>query len=197
MAKEETIFKVIFGKVAGFLIFIILIVVAEMILKNVENETFLQIVQFFSSNALLLFLITIFALMGGIFWALDFPFNIPSPIIQAVGSIFVVTFLLKLITFTASMFGKIFEVSGIIQIIIFIIIGLIVIVMGYLKLLVKLGKDLEPLIAKETRRVRKVERQQRKKRHYPNLKEVRGQFKLAVFAMLRNARVGLVQEREE
>jgi hypothetical protein len=197
MGKEETIFKVIFGKVVGFLIFIILVVVAEMVLQNVENETFSQIVQFFSSNALLLFLITIFAMMGGIFWVLDFPFNIPSPIVQAVGSIFIVTFLLKAVAFTAEMFGKVFEVSGIIQIIIFILVGLVILVMGYLKLLVKLGKDIEPLVAKETRRIRSVERKQRKKRRYPSLKEVRGQFKLALFAMLRNARVGLIQEREE
>ena len=130
---------VIVTRITGFISFLIFVVLAN-ILNSVWNYQYDTAVSFLNSNLPLLLLIAVLIIVADILSAFPFPLDLPSPIIRAFASVFIIAFLLALVQ---HVFGS-SDISNIFQILTFLIVPLvflIVLVGGYYKILRHLFQD--------------------------------------------------------
>lgn len=74
---------------------LIVVVLANILTYYVANPLFHSLVAFINENFWLLILIAIILFGGALFGAFPFPFNLPAPIINAIGSVFGIAFILR------------------------------------------------------------------------------------------------------
>jgi hypothetical protein len=84
------------SRMIGIIIFLIVVVLANILAFYVSGPTYHAGVQFLNSNFWLLLSIGIILFIGDIFRAFPFPLNLPYPIIRAIGSVFIIAFILRL-----------------------------------------------------------------------------------------------------
>jgi hypothetical protein len=80
----------------GIICFLIVVVLANILTFYVSNPTYHAAVQFLNINFWLLLIIGIIFFVGDIFRAFPFPLNLPYPVIKAIGSVFVIAFVLRI-----------------------------------------------------------------------------------------------------
>lgn len=88
--KERSVWRRVIGGIFSFIVFLILLAVANYVSPWVGLTSFSEIVKFFNANIGFIFLMSAVFILSDIFWALIFPFNIPAPIVSAVGGILIV-----------------------------------------------------------------------------------------------------------
>lgn len=93
------------SRMIGVLTLLIVIVLANILLYYVRNPVYHSGVAFVNENFWLVLLIAIILFAGDIFRAFPFPLNLPFPVIRAIGSVFVVAFLLKVFQWTDGVTG--------------------------------------------------------------------------------------------
>jgi hypothetical protein len=86
----------------GIICLLIAIVLANILTHYVESPIFTSGVAFINDNFWLLVLIALIFMVGDVFAAFPFPFNLPAPIITAFGSVFFIMFLLRIFQWTDS-----------------------------------------------------------------------------------------------
>jgi len=91
------ILKVVFSKAISFLVFMIALMCLNILIPLLNSDIFTSVVWFLNSNIFVVFMATLFLLFGGIFDELVFPTNLPAPILNAVGSLFIMTFAFRTI----------------------------------------------------------------------------------------------------
>lgn len=129
MKKE--VMDVFFSRIVGFLVFLLVLAVLNII--NPVNLTLSQFINFFNDNLILFFLITFFFLISDIFWIQKMPFNLIAPILTAISSMFLITFLQKMISFGLDM-AEVYMPTRLTLIILYPVVFLIVMVVGYVKI---------------------------------------------------------------
>ncbi|AGB03865.1 hypothetical protein [Methanoregula formicica] len=87
-------------RMIGIICLLIAIVLANILTHYVENPVFISAVTFINGNFWLLILIALILMVGDVFAAFPFPFNLPAPIITAFGSVFCIMFLLRIFQWT-------------------------------------------------------------------------------------------------
>jgi len=87
---------VFISRMMGIICFLIVVVLANILTFYVSNPTYHAAVQFLNINFWLLLIIGIIFFVGDIFRAFPFPLNLPYPVIKAIGSVFVIAFVLRI-----------------------------------------------------------------------------------------------------
>lgn len=87
-------------RMIGIICLLIAIVLANILTHYVASPIFTSGVTFINENFWLLVLIAIILMVGDVFGALPFPFNLPAPIISAFGSVFCIMFILRIFQWT-------------------------------------------------------------------------------------------------
>jgi len=90
---------VIFSNVIGFLIFLILLALANYLKAFIFSHTYWAIVDFLIANLWLSFWIFFLTLIADIFWTFRVPFNLVAPILSAASSIFIVDYIYRIWNF--------------------------------------------------------------------------------------------------
>ena len=88
---------IVISRLIGLVIYLIIVIVLMGIRSN--NAVIGPIITFLTSPAIIA-LVVVFSLLflvGEVFFALDFPLNIPGPFFNAIGSVFLVSFLFQLL----------------------------------------------------------------------------------------------------
>jgi len=126
------IVKIIFARLGGFLVFLILLGLANFL---VDDIAFLNkdILLFLNAQIFLLFLITIFFLVGELLNHVKLPFNLPAPIFNAIGSVMLVLFIFRVFGLIES-FVDINLPFNLLSIIAYPIVFFIVLVFGYVSI---------------------------------------------------------------
>lgn len=96
MAEKKSVGSRILIRMLGFFIFLVLLGIAKVLSFYILSDFYTAIVGFFLDNLFLAFLIFFITLIADTFWAFWFPFNIPAPVVSAVSSIFIVTYIYRL-----------------------------------------------------------------------------------------------------
>jgi len=130
------ILKILFKKAISFLVFMIALMCLNILIPLLNSNIFTAVVWFLNSNILIVFMATLFLLFGEVFDELIFPTNLPGPLLNAVGSLFIMTFILRMIYFISDLSaGKISlnlqSVYGFIYLFVF----LAVLLAGYLDII--------------------------------------------------------------
>jgi len=140
--KHKSIAFVLFTRIGGFIFFLLILFFLNFLVDYIENDLFQKAVELLNDNIMIIVIMSILFLISELFSCLLFPFDLPAPIFAAIGSLFLVTFGLKVAEFVDKVtelhfYEKLNNISFIIYGIVFIL----VLIGGYFEVFRKL---LEP-----------------------------------------------------
>jgi hypothetical protein len=120
----------------GIICFLIIVVLANILTFYVGNPLYHAGVDFLNLNFWLLILIGVIIFVGDIFGAFPFPLNLPSPIIKAIGSVFVIAFVLRVFEWVDTATGNnIYHYFWLLSFVIVPIVFIIVLLAGYYEII--------------------------------------------------------------
>ncbi len=150
MDQIKDVLNVFLSRIIGFIIFLVLLAVVNIMAYYIPNETFRQTVLLLNSNIWIIVIFTIVLMIGEIFGALIFPFNLPAPLFNAIGAIFLIRFIFNIFEFlnTLLILRLPFNFSTW-YLVISLIIFVIVIIFGYVKIFSEMFPALKKIKEKE------------------------------------------------
>ena len=121
---------------------LIVVVLANILTHYVSNPVFNSGVSFINENFWLLILIAVILFGGALFNALPFPFNLPAPIIQAIGSVFCIAFVLRVFQWVDTVVStNLYPLFWYLSFIIVPLVFLIVLASGYYEIMRQLWQQ--------------------------------------------------------
>ncbi len=96
MPQKRSPMRLVFVRVIGILVFIILLTLANIIYPYLHGRFFTEFVSFLNSNLELIVVMSILFLLGELFSLFFFPFNIPGPLFTGFGSMLLISFVFGL-----------------------------------------------------------------------------------------------------
>lgn len=152
MGQIKSTFHVFFSRLIGFLIFLVLLVLINILTLYITNETFRQIVFFLNTNLWLIVLFSIILLVGDLFGAIIFPFNLPAPLFNGIGGVLLIRFVFNIFLFVTSLLGISFNFDlDFIFFIIALIVFIIIIVTGYIEIFSRVLRPKKKVSKEESR----------------------------------------------
>ena len=137
MARAKEIGHEILTRFIGFLIFLVLLGLVNVLTYYVKNQIFISVVSFLNSNIWLIIIFSAILLIGEIFGFLMFPLNIPGPLFNAVGGVLLIQFVFKLLIFITKLSNVILNLPlNYIENLVMIIVFIIVLVVGYVHIII-------------------------------------------------------------
>lgn len=128
--------RIILSRVIGFIIFLVLIWILNLMTYYVHNNTLSAIVSFLNSNLLLIIIFTLIFIIADIFYYLWFPLDLPAPLLSAFGTVLLIRFIFNIIIFVLSLIGITLNLPlEMIYIIIAVIAFIIVLIVGYARII--------------------------------------------------------------
>ena len=76
--------------ITGFIVLIVLLIIANVLISSINNIVYTNIVQFFNSLLGLFVILFLIGMLNGIFWSFEFPLNLLAPMSSGVLGIFIV-----------------------------------------------------------------------------------------------------------
>lgn len=118
----------------SLIIFLIAVFILNSFTGYVQNPLFAQVVGFLNSTLLVIILIWVFFIIADLFWSLASPFDLAYPLFNALGAVFVLTFVLSLIVFLADLFTteNIQSIVTLASYILYPLVFIITVVVGYM-----------------------------------------------------------------
>ncbi len=142
--KNKSIAWILLSSVIGLIIFLIIVFTVNILAISNYNPILNKIATFLNSNIFLIIILSFMFLIGEIFNALKFPFNLPAPLFNAIGSIFLLSFIFRVFMLMDLIIGeRIFYFINIFSLFIYPIVFLIVLVSGYVVIFSDLLKKQE------------------------------------------------------
>jgi hypothetical protein len=134
--RSQSLGWVFVSKMIGIICLLIVIVLANILTYYIPNPLFHAGVSFVNENFWLLVLIAVVMFVGAIFRAFPFPLNLPAPIIRAIGSVFVIAFILKVFQWVDSVTGTtLYTMFWFLSFLIVPLVFLLVLACGYLEIM--------------------------------------------------------------
>jgi uncharacterized membrane protein len=97
--RKKPLSWVFVSRMIGIICFLIIVVLANILTYYITNSLYNAGVTFLNDNFWLLIIIVVVLLAADISDAFSFPFNLPAPLIRAIGSVFLILFVLRVIQF--------------------------------------------------------------------------------------------------
>jgi len=141
MAKKKSILRIAFSRIIGLLVFLLIVFLVNYLAVFTSNEIFDNAVKFLNTNVWLLVMLGILFGIGELFGALQFPLNLPAPVFNAIGAVYLVTFIFRVFGLVENVVG--FGFPGIfrwLSYLISVIVFVIVIIVGYVMIFTEIGK---------------------------------------------------------
>ncbi|MEI7855903.1 MAG: hypothetical protein WCH85_00180 [Methanomicrobiales archaeon] len=137
--QNESLGSVFVSRMIGIIMFLIVVVLANILTHYIYSPVYLAGVSFLNENFWLLLLISILLLVGDIFFTFPFPLNLPAPIIKAIGSVFLIAFMLHIFQWVDSVAStSLYSFVWLLSFVIVPIVFIIVLVSGYFEIMRKL-----------------------------------------------------------
>jgi hypothetical protein len=134
--KQHSLGWVFVSRMIGIICFLIVVVLANILTFYVASPLYHSGVDFLNLNFWLLLLIAIIIFIGDIFGAFPFPLNLPAPVIKAIGSVFIIAFVLRVFEWVDTTTGNnIYHYFWLLSFVIVPIVFLIVLLAGYYEIL--------------------------------------------------------------
>ena len=136
---RKSVFSVILSKIFGFLFFLLMVYVANLLTQYIDSEIYTEILHFINRNFTFLVITSLILMLGEIFFAIYFPFNLPAPLFSSIGSIMIVTFIGKIFLLVDSFTGEnIYLIFRILSYVVYPLVFLIVLIGGYISIFFRL-----------------------------------------------------------
>ena len=130
--RKKPLSWVIVSRMIWIICFLIVVVLANILNYYVANPVYSSGVTFLNENFWLLVLIVVILLAADIFDAFSFPFNLPAPLVRAIGSVFCIAFILRAVQWVDAVAGtNLYTASWWISFLVVPLIFLVVLIGGY------------------------------------------------------------------
>lgn len=134
--KQHSLGWVFVSRMIGIICYLIVVVLANILTYYVRSPLYHSGVEFLNLNFWLLLLIGIIIFVADIFGALPFPMNLPAPVIRAIGSVFIIAFVLRVFEWVDITTGNgIYHYFWLLSFVIVPIVFIIVLLAGYYEIL--------------------------------------------------------------
>ena len=134
--KQHSLGWVFVSRMIGIICFLIIVVLANILTYYVNSPLYHSGVDFLNLNFWLLLLIGIIIFVADIFGAFPFPLNLPAPVIKAIGSVFIIAFVLRVFEWVDSATGNnIYHYFWLLSFVIVPIVFIIVLLAGYYEII--------------------------------------------------------------
>lgn len=140
--KKQSPMRIVIYDLVSFLVFLIILGILNASLDYFGNNILNEVVRLLNNNIWLILVFSIIFTIGEVFGALRFPSNLPAPIFNAIGSIFLLNFLFKIFALVGTLseidtFNAISNVFPLLYPIIF----LLVLLGGYISIFTNISWD--------------------------------------------------------
>jgi len=140
--QSKKVVNIAAGKIVGLLIFLAIVWVANFLLIYIDNQYYAGVVQLVNQNLWLLIIMALLFAFGELFGALQLPFNLPAPVFNAIGAVFLLRFVYRVIDFAEETVGVSMPSQfELIQSLLIPIVFILVIVIGYIIVLSSYSED--------------------------------------------------------
>ena len=130
--RKKPLSWVFVSRMIWIICFLIVVVLANILNYYVANPVYSSGVTFLNENFWLLVLIVVILLAADIFDAFSFPFNLPAPLVRAIGSVFCIAFILRAVQWVDDGAGtNLYTASWWISFLVVPLIFLVVLIGGY------------------------------------------------------------------
>ncbi len=136
--KKSSILWIIATRAIGIIVFLLVVFFINILAMLINTPIFRMTVSFLNNNMLFIVGLGLVYMVSDIFWVQKFPFILPAPIFSAVAGIMTAAFIFDVLLLLDAFLGVwIFSFFKAFSWVIYILIGLIVVVAGYAKILTK------------------------------------------------------------
>ena len=130
--NRKSVIWLLISRLFGFVLFLVVLAGANALTIFIMNPLFHQVVQFLNKNIVLLIVMFVIFLIGEVFNAFIFPLNLPAPLFVAIGSVFLVAFILRIFAFLDAFTKEnIFQIFTELSFLIYLLVFIIVLLGGY------------------------------------------------------------------
>lgn len=133
---------IIASRLLGIVIFLVVLAIARVAAATSGNGLFHTLVDFLYVNMALIIFIGILFLVAECFGVLLFPLNLPAPLFNALASIFLVSFIIRLLELVNGYYGlEIASVLDVLEVLLYPLLFILVLVVGYYEIFSNIGRD--------------------------------------------------------
>jgi hypothetical protein len=140
--SERSLGWVFVTRMIGIISFLIIVVLANILSYYIGNSTYHSGVDLLNANFWLLLIIGIIMFVADIFTAFPFPLDLPAPIIRAIGSVFIIAFILRIFEWVDKVTGSnLYQFFWFLSFIVVPVIFLLVLITGYYEIIRRLFRS--------------------------------------------------------
>jgi len=148
---EQTPRRILITGLLGILVFVILLGIANIVIRNYDHFATEAVVNFLNTNLLLLIVISTLLVFAELFSIFLFPINLIYPLFNAAGGVFVLEFIFRILKLVSSLVGEnIHEVFSPTYSIAVVLIPVIILFVGYFQIFSDIRSKKERPFLKET-----------------------------------------------
>lgn len=137
--RNRSLGWVFVSRMIGIICFLIIVVLANILTFYVANPTYHSAVNLINGNFWLLILIAVILLIADITGAFEFPLNLPAPLIKAIGSVFLIAFILRVFEWVDSIASmNIYPSFWLVSFLVVPLVFLLVMAVGYIEIIRRL-----------------------------------------------------------
>jgi hypothetical protein len=139
---EKSLGWVFVTRMIGIISFLIIVVLANILTFYVANPVFQSGVGLLNANFWLLLIIGIIMFVADIFTAFPFPLDLPAPVIRAIGSVFIIAFILRIFEWVDIVTGSnIYQFFWLLSFVVVPVVFILVLVTGYYEIIRRLFRS--------------------------------------------------------
>lgn len=139
---ERSLGWVFVTRMIGIISFLIIVVLANILTYYVASPVFYSGVGLLNANFWLLLCIGIIFFIGDIFTAFPFPLDLPAPVIRAIGSVFIIAFVLRVFEWVDRLAGSnIYQFFWFLSFVVVPVVFLLVLLSGYYDIIRRLFRS--------------------------------------------------------
>ena len=133
--SDRSVIWVIVSGLVGIILFLVLLAVLRYLSPIISNDFFSGIVDLLFANAGLVILFSVMFMIADVFMTFLFPLNLPAPFFSAVGGVFVVVFIFRIIGFLDSFYNLgVFPGLHLAEFILYPLVFILVLIAGYISI---------------------------------------------------------------
>ena len=183
--RESSAIKALISGLIGILFFLIFLVILGYIADHVSWPLLSGFVDLLYANAALIIIFSVLFMIGEIFAAIRFPFNLPFPLFNAVASVLLVSFILAIMAFIDIIYTLgIGPTLQFVKLILYPLTFIVVLITGYLSIYSK-PEEKPP---EDTSTVPAPSNKEEERKTSPSWEEIGGEFRQAVYDLVHRIR---------
>lgn len=156
--------KIILSRIIGLMFFLFMLYILN---RFTLDTSFYKLgVTFFNKNAALLIAMSLIFMIAEIFFALNFPFNLPAPLFSSFGALLLTKFIFQVfLIIDKIILINIFSIFWPLNFIIYPAVFLLVLIGGYISIFVKMAKPKKEKSEKKKSKEKKSKESKKEKRN--------------------------------